>query len=425
MNKKKILFLGTSNQSSFMISTARALGYYAIVTDYLAPELSAAKLLADECWEISTDDLAALENKCKEAGVTGVLAGASDFNHKRAVELSERLGLRHFCSCESWRYSNDKKAFKQLCRKVGARVAIDYEVGETPSPDELRKIKYPVVVKAVNLSGNRGMSFCSDESELLDAVRYARGVSGKKEVVIEKMMTGPEVSAVYVMAQGEVRLLAFCSMNSQPGEPTNCYSVTTTESMYLRKFLREDNDAVKRVLKAAGCREGFAWVEMMVDEGEFTLLEMGYRLCGDEINIPLRTVTGFDVHRLILDYAAGRDFTANDLPSEQADYYDRVACVYSLWSNSSGVVAEVDGVEEACAATSALWDGSVRVGSEIPAFRLLGEFLLDVSDATEMCEAIKKINELVSIRDENGEEMIIRYTDYRHLMSTSRAAAIE
>ena len=57
---------------------------------------------------------------------------------------------------------------------------------------------------------------------------------------------------------------------------------------------------------------------MIVDEdGHFYLLEMGYRLCGDEINIPLRTVAKFDVHEWIMDYALGHRHSVDDLPPMQ------------------------------------------------------------------------------------------------------------
>ena len=41
----------------------------------------------------------------------------------------------------------------------------------------------------------------------------------------------------------------------------------------------------------------------------------------------------------------------------------------------------------------------------------------------EMCDIIRMINEKVSIRNTSGEEMIIHYTDYEHLVRTSRGYA--
>ena len=49
---KKLLMLGTSKASCEMIEYAKSQGIYTIVTDYLAPEKSKAKLIADEYWMI-------------------------------------------------------------------------------------------------------------------------------------------------------------------------------------------------------------------------------------------------------------------------------------------------------------------------------------------------------------------------------------
>lgn len=45
---KKLLMLGTSKASCEMIEYAKSQGIYTIVTDYLTPEKSKAKLIADE-----------------------------------------------------------------------------------------------------------------------------------------------------------------------------------------------------------------------------------------------------------------------------------------------------------------------------------------------------------------------------------------
>ena len=45
---RKLLMLGTSYASCEMVKYAKSLGVHTIVTDYLAPEQSVAKLVADK-----------------------------------------------------------------------------------------------------------------------------------------------------------------------------------------------------------------------------------------------------------------------------------------------------------------------------------------------------------------------------------------
>lgn len=421
---KKLLMLGTSKGSCEMIRIAKAKGVYTIVTDYLSPDVSVAKKIADEYWMINTGDLDSLEKKCIEEGVTGVVSGVSEFNLEMTMELTKRLGLPCYCTPEAWHYSRNKYDFKELCKKVGVRMAEDYHMSNPPTEDELEAVNFPVVVKAIDLSGNRGMSYCYNKEELITACKYARSKSKSETIIVERMLKGPEVAADYVMADGEIRLLSFNALNHQPGELQNCYSISTTEQKYLKRFLEEENEDIIRALKAVGCREGFAWVEMIVDEdGHFYLLEMGYRLCGNEINVPLKKLSGIDVQEWIIDYALGVKHKPSDLPPMQKNYYDGCGCVYCLWTNQEAVIGAIDGVEEILKDPKISWDSSFQVGDHVAEHRLMAEFMFVDKNIDEMCKTIELINQKVSIRNTFGEEMIIHYTDYDYLKNNSRAQA--
>lgn len=154
---KKLLMLGTSQGSCEMIRIARAKGIYTIVTDFDLPEKSIGKLIADEYWMINTADMDALEKRCREEQIDGVVCGVSEFNLERTMELTERLGLPCYCTPEAWHFSRNKHDFKKLCKVIGVRMAEDYQLSNPPMDEELSKVKFPVVVKAINLSANRGM----------------------------------------------------------------------------------------------------------------------------------------------------------------------------------------------------------------------------------------------------------------------------
>ncbi len=87
------------------------MGCYTIVTDNLDPDYSPAKKEADEYWMISTNDLDALELKCKEEKVNAIFAGVSEFNLDMVKELTARLNLPCYIEDSAWKYARDKKVF--------------------------------------------------------------------------------------------------------------------------------------------------------------------------------------------------------------------------------------------------------------------------------------------------------------------------
>ena len=166
--KKKLLILGSDYGTIDIVHEAHRMGLYVIVTDLM--ETSPTKQAADESWLISTTEIEILEMRCREEHVDGILTGASDFNIRQSRILCKRLGLPVYCDNDNaWEVSTNKRKFKDLCKKIGAPIAEDYHLSDELSRNDLAKIHYPVVVKPVDKSGNRGMSYCSNEEELIKA----------------------------------------------------------------------------------------------------------------------------------------------------------------------------------------------------------------------------------------------------------------
>ena len=314
---KKLLMLGTSLISKEMVEYAKSIGVYTIVTDYLEPEKSRAKLVADEYWMINVAEVDLLERKCREEGITAVICGISEFCLEVCMELCKRLGFPCYCTPEAWHFSRDKDDFKKLCKSIGAPVATDYHLSDELSEDELNSVKFPVVVKPVDMSGNRGISYCYNKEELVSAYKYARSLSKSDKIIVEKMLKGKEWYSNYAIVDGEIRLLTLNGMYAEPGQLKNLYSLTTTVSDNVTRFYREINPKIVEVLKKVGCKQGLAWVQVMLDEDDhFYIIEMGYRLPGDMTFIPYVDMFNLDVTKWLVDYALGIKKPLADFPQE-------------------------------------------------------------------------------------------------------------
>ena len=111
----------------------------------------------------------------------------------------------------------------------------------------------------------------------------------------------------YAIANGEIRLIALNGMYAQPGEEKNLYSLTTTVSDNVERFVQEINPQIESLLKGLECKEGIAWVqEMLDDDNNFYVIEMGYRLPGDMTFIQYEKMMSFDTIKWLVDYALGK-----------------------------------------------------------------------------------------------------------------------
>lgn len=414
--QEKILILGSDFGTISVVKEAHKAGLYVIVADLM--ETSPSKEEADESWLISTTDIDLLETKCKENGVTALMFGASDFNISNCRIICKRLGLPIYCdNDDTWAVARNKRMFKTICKKVGAPIATDYEFNDEEIEDMVDKIVYPVVVKPCDKSGNRGMSYCSNKEELREAYKLARSISDES-IIVERQLRGEEFNVHYVLAEGEARLLYFSSTHHEPGCASNLYSFKNTTSCHLRQYIDEVNESVKKVFEEAGCKEGIVWVDIMRDvDGKFYLLEMGYRFGGVMTYRHYSMVCGFNTVKWMLDIARGIKHTVADLPKELNQVYMGCAASYHLFTKHAGVAKIVEGVDllDGKEDDGIFVDMPKRAGSTVREKATMGLIGIYGKDIDDLCEKLKFVNSSLSIKDENGEDLVIVYDDFEGL----------
>ena len=91
MDKQKILLLGGSSQQIIAIKTAKRLGLYTVLCDYLID--NPGQYEADKFYLVSTTDKDTVLKVAKQEKVDGVLAYASDPSAPTAAYVAEKMGL--------------------------------------------------------------------------------------------------------------------------------------------------------------------------------------------------------------------------------------------------------------------------------------------------------------------------------------------
>lgn len=415
--KKVLLVLGSDYGTIDLVREAHRMGMYVIVADLM--ETSPTKEEADEAWLVSTTDTDLLEAKCRDAGVCGVITGASDFNTACSRKLCARLGLPVICdSDKAWGLARNKRLFKQLCLEVGAPVAKDYYITSTDNDKEIDSVRYPVVVKPVDKSANRGMSYCNNREELIKAYQYAKSISDNDTIIVEKELHGPEFAAHYVIAEGEARLLYFGSEHHQPGQRNNQYSLVYTTSAHLQQFLEEVNEPLKEVFRQAGGKDGIAWVECIRDDdGHFYLFEMGYRFGATMLYTWYEKVFGFNSIRWMIECATGKTHTMADLPEGLAIPLKATSASYHLFTLKEGIVERIKGLDIIEKMDNVIIDIPKRGGHKVPSHACIGVIRIFGEDCNHLCDTIATINKHLRIEDSSGDNMIILFDDFDSVKS--------
>ena len=405
---RKLLILGSDFGTLQVVKEAHKLGIYVIVADLMTT--SPTKELADEAWLVSSTDTKELVKRCHEEGIDALMFGASDFNIWNARLVCKELGLPIFCESDyACRVARDKGEFKRICKQVGAPIATDYYLTDALTDEELDLVRYPVVVKPVDKSGNRGMSYCENKDELIEGYKKAREIS-EKEIIVERRLHGNEFNVHYVLADGHAQLLYFSSTHHEPGELENLYSFKVTTRHHLEQFINEVNEKAIAVIEKAECRDGIVWFDCIRDDdGHFYLLEMGYRFGGVMTYVPYEKVTGFNTVKWMLECALGIKHTEADLPSIELRSYRGVAASYHLFAKRSGVIGDCSGLDVVSSIPGVWVDCPKRTGNEVRALACSGLIGIYGEDIDDLCVKLRRVNKCLSFADEKGNELAIRF----------------
>ena len=340
---KKLLILGGKPiGSSEMVHTAKSNGCYVIVTDYLPKEQSPAKLLADECWDVSTADVDRLETMCREHQVDAILTAVHEFNINRMLDLCERLHLPCYCKRSTWLYCDNKIAFKQLCEQNNIPVAKKYEV-ENLSNEEIASIHFPVITKPVDGSGSRGFSICHNEIELRAGYQQAKDYSPTGSVLVEDYIPYDAVIIHYTMNNGHCVFSGISDKYSVkfPSTGASVMGLQLFPSRGIDGYLRTLDKRVRDMFEREGFSNGPIWIEAFFDgRDKFIFNEMGYRFGGSMTNYPVNYFYNVNQLDQLIHVALGEPYqvVAKDVcPSKKY-------CILPVHIHA-GKIAKVTGID--------------------------------------------------------------------------------
>lgn len=185
---KKILLLGGSAQQIIAIKTAKRLGYYTVLCDFL--EDNPGQYEADKFYLVSTTDKEAVLDVAQKEHVDGVLAYASDPAAPTAAYVAEKMKLS----------GSPYQSVEILCNKDKFRSFLEKHHFCTPkakgynSIDEALKdikegtFRFPIIVKPVDSSGSKGVSQIDCVEEAKDNVEYAMKCSRGHKIIVEEFV---------------------------------------------------------------------------------------------------------------------------------------------------------------------------------------------------------------------------------------------
>ncbi len=299
---RHVLILGAGVYQVPLIRKARDKGCHVSVATWKGDYPGLA--FADETWFVDTCDYEELLRLSRANNIEAVLTTGTDVAIPSLGYLCDKLNLPGI-TYETAQLCSNKILAQQHFAKHGVSTAKHQCVATlSEARKAVSSMGLPVMVKAPDSSGSRGVVAVKQDSELNFAFEQAMAVSKLGEVLIEEMLIGEEFGAQAIVSAGRV-LHCLCHNDTVTPSPVSV-PIGHSYPFNMNDILQQEAlDVTQQAVTALGIENALCNVDLMASERGVRILEIAPRIGATGIpEITLRHF-GIDLYDLALQMALG------------------------------------------------------------------------------------------------------------------------
>ncbi|MGL4875262.1 MAG: ATP-grasp domain-containing protein [Clostridium sp.] len=394
---KKIVFLGGSKQQVPAIEYAKSKGYYAILCDFLSD--NPGQLVADKFYCESTTDLDKMLEISMENKIDGIVAYASDPAALTAAYVGNKMGIKSN-PYEAVEILSKKNLFRKFLSENGFNCPKSKSFTEFREVrEELKKFKFPVMIKPIDSSGSKGVSKAETLEMVEEKFKKAMSNSRGKVVIIEEFIQRDHdymVGGDAFVINGKVAYYGL--LNSHRNVNVNEFvPIGTSYPTFLNEErIKKVKNEIQRVVNLLKIESGALNLELMFDKNdEVYIVEIGPRNGGNMIPDLLSEANEVDLIGATVEDSLNQleelNFTENK---------EKFVMTYVLHSGKDGLfngINYLNGIEKNIK-KKVMYK---NIGEEIKVFNganeALGIIFLEFDSLERMKEFVYKNNKFIEV----------------------------
>ena len=272
-----------------------------------------------------------------------------------------------------------------------------FSVVESFSELELvaNEIGYPIMVKAVDSSGSRGINQVLSVDGLINAYNSTLAVTKSKKIVVEQFLDGYEIGAQAVVINDEVVdiFLHGDTVTPPPVSVPIGHSIPLNINVDLEKKI---NNIIKNAIKALGIKNTISNVDIMIVDNEPYVIEVAARMGATCLAENISVYTGFDLYEYILLLALG------EIPKLPEVYHKQANAALLIKAKKTGVIQSISIPPEVSNHPKLLsFSLDVCVGSLVKEFTIgpdrIGHIIVKSDTSEEAIVLADRLSKLIDI----------------------------
>ena len=305
-----------SYRASAFLEAARGLAEVTVATDrrQVLESLAPARNLTLELR--NADAAVASIAAFHRAHPLAAIVAADDEGVEIAAAAAAALGLRQH-PLAAVRRARSKRATRETLAAAGLAQPRFQSFSALDDPAAIAaraRVRYPCVVKPVDLSMSRGVIRADDAASL--AAAFARSAAllraiaphatrgaGALEMLVEEFVPGVEVALEGLVSGGRLITLALFDKPDPLNGPTFEETIYVTPSRHPEPLQRAIEEETRRAVAALGLTDGPVHAELRLAAAGPLVLEIAPRSIGGLCSAALRFGQGESLERLLLRHA--------------------------------------------------------------------------------------------------------------------------
>jgi biotin carboxylase len=260
---------------------------------------------ADRRCILSTEDEPAIERLVGALGIDGIISPGTDWPVGVAARIAERTGLPHPISSQTAVLATNKLRQRERLAEAGVPQPRSWVVG---NGDEPPAVDGPVVVKAPDRQGQKGLTLVVDPAALVPAIETARSAARSGLALVEELVDGPEVTVVGFSIDGAFTAL---TVTDRITAELPAFGVALAH-VWPSRFGGGAPDVAEAAVAALGIENGPSYTQLRIGPDGPQVIEVAARLGGGHDAELVEAVLGIDLNGLALDAALGHELVLTD-----------------------------------------------------------------------------------------------------------------
>ncbi|MDD3213363.1 MAG: carboxylate--amine ligase [Eubacteriales bacterium] len=403
-----LMLLGGSQCQLNAARVAKSMGHRVVLADYLKHPPAAD--VCDEHLRVSTFDADACIRAAKQARVDGVFTTGTDQPVYTAARVAEALGLPTPISVETALKATNKRAMKAAFTRYGIPYAPFAFLKRGQSAAVLSGLETPLVIKPLDSQGQRGVFKVATAEEAVARLEETLSYSREDTALVESFYPSGEVTLSGYIHEGRVYPLTLTDRQliADPVHIGVCAA-----HRYPSIFADREDEIYRiadRVALALGASEGPLYIQFLIGDNGVLVNEAACRVGGAFEDVFIPWLTGFDILRTVIRYAAGQPTDTSALGQPKRNGQVSVQMLFCR----PGLVRSLTPLETLLSLPGALTAGyNYGIGSELAAMEnataRFGYCVL-ATERGDMDELVRGLYRTLNVRDEAGRQLVLPRT---------------